>query len=147
MSSEGCQAIGFMLRSYLSTCDSQQAQELKELLISTISNIDNVNLAEQKDTDSTAETEEKQHRAEKKIIDIELFKKLYENARIHPNYSYPRLERIVGLNPNTIKTNKKRLYFKGAYRRLKDVVKLARVMDDKNVRRYEREIDGYNDME
>lgn len=141
MSSEGCQAIGFMLNSYLSTCNSEQAQELKELLISTISNIDNVNLAEQKDTDSTEQTEEKQHRAPKIHLTDSLIQLIYNTAKKYPNYTFARLEEKLNLTRGYIKNQRRTIVFKGRKTKLSTVVKLARLMDGKNLSRYEREED------
>lgn len=149
MYSESCRTIAAMLNGYISSCSPEQVQELKQLLIDTISDIDNDNLTQEKSTDSTAEnehTEPKKQRAPKVPIDKNLAQRLYEMAKVHPDYDYPDLEKILKLNPKTIKDNKKLIYFKNEYRRLRDIVKLGRLMNNKNLRRYEIE-EGYNDDE
>ena len=149
MYSESCRTIAAMLNGYISSCSPEQVQELKQLLIDTISDIDNDNLAQEKSVESEQENksaEPERQRAERRTIDIILFKEVFNYVKLHPDYSYPQIEKKFNLNDNTINTNKKHLRFKGAYMRLKDVVKLARLTDERNERRYRREIEDYDNL-
>ena len=141
MYSESCRTIAAMLNGYISSCSPEQVQELKQLLIDTISDIDNDNLAQEKSADSTAETEEKQHRAPKIPLTDSLVLLIYNTAKKYPNYTFARLEEKLNLTDGYIKNQRRVIVFKGRKTKLSTVVKLARLMDGKNLSRYEREED------
>ena len=129
------------LKSYLSCASLTQAQEAREILLKTISDIDNVNLAQEKDTDFTAETKEKQHRAPKIRLTDSLIQLIYNTAKKFPNYSFSKLEEKLNLTDGYIKNQRRVIVFKGRKTKLSTVVKLARLMDGRNLSRYEREED------
>lgn len=144
MYSESCRTIAAMLNGYISSCSPEQVQELKQLLIDTISDIENGNLTQEKSTDSTAEnehTEPERQRAPKIHLTDSLIQLIYNTAKKFPNDTYAGLEKRLNLTNGYIKNQRRTIVFKGRKTKLSTVVKLARLMDGNNLRRYEREED------
>lgn len=132
------------LKSYLSCASSTQAQEAKEILLKTISDIDNGNLTQEKSIESEQENksaEPKRQRAPKVPLTDSLVQLIYNTAKKYPNYSFSKLEEKLNLTDGYIKNQRRVIVFKGRKTKLSTVVKLARLMDGKNLSRYEREED------
>lgn len=139
MYSDTATKLEAMISGYLSACNPEQVLEAKDVLKKIISDIENVNLTQEKDTDSTAETEEKQHRTPKIPLTDSLVQLIYNTAKKFPNYTFSKLEEKLNLTNGYIKNQRRVIVFKGRKTRLSAVVKLARLMDEKNLSRYERE--------